>query len=376
MAAASHAATAARSSFHWPNPHFDSATALAWAAPTILLAPLFGFAWIAFGVRTRKWTSTFAITAAILALVGSVVVAWVQFPRGGVFDDSDTQWISITPSFTGPPQFQSFVVQFSVAFDRAGMVALIGILLLFTAALVWARVGARDEPGPARTAALIVLFMFGSVGVLLSADLLAVLAFWGLAGIATYLLFQQRWGWEPAARASRLTLPLPLAADLALLTGIAILYSRYGVTIPSQLAPVLHQTPGWGYKSLTIAGILIGVGIGGRAALVPFHAWQEAPAATVPLALAQGVWPVLAGVVFYRCLPLIRGAGPQATVTLLVWFLVAAGLAAVLALSRSGLRRALSGAGLAATALGLVAILDGHAGAGLTGLVAIGVARG
>jgi len=95
------------------------------------------------------------------------------------------QWINVTPSFNGATQFQVFAIDVSLRADHLALAAIAAILLLALAVVSWHRAAGRGEPGPARFHALILLAVLGGVGTVVSGDLAALTAWWGVAGVAT-----------------------------------------------------------------------------------------------------------------------------------------------------------------------------------------------
>ncbi|HLQ60329.1 MAG TPA: proton-conducting transporter membrane subunit, partial [Candidatus Acidoferrales bacterium] len=355
---------------------FDPASTLGWSLPLILLAPLLAFMVLVSSVRSRRGASDLALLATLTSLAATLLVGWARFRHDDVYKTS-SQWINLPIAFTGPPQFQGFGIDITLRVDHLTLYALLVLELVVFGVLAWQRAAARAEPGPLRFNALVLLLLLGGAGVLLSGDLAELAGFWGLAGVATYLLLAHRWGADPPARAARLGLWLPLAADLSLLCGAGLLYSRYGQLDPLRLVGVLHSTPGAGLKSLTAACILIFAAAAGRAAIWPFSVWQTGTApAPAAGALAQGVWPLLAGSLFYRALPLFAQAGPQALRSAVIWAGVAALAAGVLALAGNDARRVLTlaGAGVVAACL-LPEALPGLGATAFACLVAVGPAR-
>src|SRR5260370_32457461 len=111
-----------------------------------------------------------------------------------------------------------------------------------------------------------------------------------------------------SSRSARIALVLPFAFDLSLLSGVAVLYSHYGVNNISNLLPILHTTLGVGVRSMVAAAILLFVGVTGRLALWPLILCVTRTATTsppVPSALAQSVWSVVASWSPNRFMPII-----------------------------------------------------------------------
>ena len=93
---------------------------------------------------------------------------------------------------------------------------------------------------------------------------------------------------------------------------------------PDKLYPMLGSTPGVGLKSVTAAALLLFAAAFVRACLRPFTAWQtgtvEAPPAA--LALVAGVWPVMAGALLLRALPVLGATWALVFVVApLLWYL-------------------------------------------------------
>jgi NADH:ubiquinone oxidoreductase subunit 5 (subunit L)/multisubunit Na+/H+ antiporter MnhA subunit len=368
------AASAARGGFH-----FDPSSTLAWAVPVLLMIPLVGLVLISVGVRSRRAAANIGVFFVFVTLLDALLVSWARFRSGAPYSVT-YQWINIPVSTSGLQQFQGFGIDLSFRLDHYSLAAIILVLLIFLACLLWHRVSGRTEPGPIRYQSLVMVLLLAALGVLVSGDLVAQFAFWTVAGAASYLLLSHRWGTEVCARESRVALALPFLGDVALLCGVGLLYSRFGLTDLTKIAPVVHTTPGVGLKALTAAAVLVFAAVLVRSALWPFTAWQTGTLEEPPslVALVAGVWPVLAGLVLLRYLPLFGWAGPQAQSIAQASLVVAGLIGGVLALLTMDLRRALllaSGGALAAALLGFLYRSSPLVAAGFTGVLAIAAGR-
>jgi NADH:ubiquinone oxidoreductase subunit 5 (subunit L)/multisubunit Na+/H+ antiporter MnhA subunit len=328
------------------------------------------------GVRGRRAASNLAILTALVMLGATLLVGWARFRQGAPYRIA-FQWINVPVSFTGDQRFQGFGVDLAIRIDRYALAGLTAGLVVFLATLAWHRVAAAREPGQIRYHVSVLLLMLSATGVLVSTDLAELFAFWAVSGFASYLLLGQRWGLESSARASRVALALPFLGDMALLSAVALLYSRFASLDLDRLPPMLHSTPGVGLKSLTAVALLLLGAVFVRACLWPFTAWLTASADAPPsvLALVSAVWPILAGSVLLRVLPFI-GAGSQAPKAAGYAFAVAAVVGPLLGLLGTELRRSLLLASSGAVALALLTVLyPASAAAGLTGLLAVALGR-
>jgi NADH:ubiquinone oxidoreductase subunit 5 (subunit L)/multisubunit Na+/H+ antiporter MnhA subunit len=356
---------------------FDPASTLAWSVPVLLLAPLIGFVAVLTGVPSRRAASNLTQLVALIMLVATGLIAWARFRQSSPYRIA-LPWINIPVSFTGDQRFQGFGVDVAISVDRYTLAGLVTLLTAVLVALVWHRVAGAREAGQIRYHVNVLLLMLAAAGVLVSSDLGELFGFWAVAGLASYLLLGQRWGTEAAARASRLALSLPFLGDMALLSGVSLLYSRFGSIDLTKLPPMLHTTPGAGLKSLTLIALLLCAAVFIRACLWPFTAWLtgsiDAPASV--LALVGAVWPILAGSLLLRALPIVQAAGPQARPAMSVSLGVAAVVGPLLGLVGTELRRSLLLASSGAVALALLGLLNpASVAAGFTGLLAVSLGR-
>ncbi|HET7465541.1 MAG TPA: proton-conducting transporter membrane subunit [Candidatus Dormibacteraeota bacterium] len=327
----------------------------------MVLAPLAAFVIAVSSVRGRRASMNTAMLGAVVTLAATLLVGWGLARKTTGFSASYV-YLTANVGLNGPTAFQNFEVDIVLHADHLTVVALAVIELCFIGVLAWARIAARNEPGPVRFQSLISVFLFGCVGALLSTDLAEMFSFWALAGGATYLMLAHRWGDEAAARSGRIALALPFLTDLFLLCGIAVLYSRYGQQNISLLVPALHTTAGWTVRQIAVAAVLMFVGVAGRMALWPLHEWLTGTAPTAPpaaSAIALAAWPVVGVTVLYHLLPIFVASDVQT----MRWLVIACGASAVGAglysLVAMEPRRALVLAGAAVAAIGAAITIRG-----------------
>jgi NADH-quinone oxidoreductase subunit L len=351
---------------------FDPVNALPWAVTVLLIAPLAAFVIAISGVRTRRSASSVAMFGALVSFLDTLLVAWGLAKKGAPFLSS-YQYLNVPVAFSGPVNFQGFAIDIVLRVDHLTVVALLVVEICVIGALGWHRVMGRSEAGAARFHALVSLFLFGSAATLVSYDLAELFAFWGLTGVATYLLLAHRWGADGPARSTRVALALPFLTDLFLLCGIAVLYSRYGVQNLATLIPILHTTVGWTVRSLVVASVLLFVGVAGRLALWPLNSWVTRTAVDAPpasSAMAQAVWSVLAIVVLYRVMPIFVAANPQTLQACLYACGGAAVIAPLISLVTNEPRRAIALLGSGVAAVSAAVVVRGFQNAGFTFAVA------
>jgi NADH:ubiquinone oxidoreductase subunit 5 (subunit L)/multisubunit Na+/H+ antiporter MnhA subunit len=340
--------------------------------PLIVIAPLAACVMALSSVRTRRSSANLAMFGAVVMLLATLLVGWGLAKRTAPFQ-STYQYLNVPVGFSGPTNFQSFVVEIVLRVDHITVAALVVIELCVIGALGWHQAMGRSEPGPARFHALVSLLLFACAGALVSVDLAELLAFWGLAGAVTYLLLAHRWGLDEVAVRARVALALPFATDLSLLCGVAWLYSRYGLQNLNTLVPILHTNPGWTVRSLVVASILLFIGVGGRLALWPLQSWVTKTAAVAPpaaSAIAQAAWSVIGIVVLYRLMPIFVASNTQTLQACLYACAAAAVAASVLALFRNEPRRVITLLGCGVSAVGAAIVVRGFEVPGATFAIA------
>ncbi len=314
------------------------------------------FALIALSVRSRRVAANLGLAAPLLSLAGVLLVAWAEFRKTSPYDGS-YEWLNVATAFSGPSQFQNYVVDIGVRVSHLTTLLMIGTLAITIAVVVWSRAGARGEPSPARYFALLTLLSGAGLGVIVSTDLSELYVFWGIGAVATYLLLSNTWSDDAATRAGRLALAVPALTDVALLAGVALLYSRYGQLNLDQLIPALHSTQGAGPKALAVACVLLFAGAAGRLGLFPFQGWLTGASATPTgaLAAAQGIWTMLAAGLLFKVMPLFVAANWIPLRAVAVTAAVSAVLVPLLGLAGLDARRAVTAAGIGVSALAVLA---------------------
>lgn len=345
--------------------------------PLILVVPLTVASMIALGIRTRRPAANLALAAPVLALVACLLAFWARFNKTDPYD-AGYEWINVSTAFAGPSQFQSFVLSIGIRASHFTLTLSLAAIAVSAAILIWSRSRAGRLPSPARYFALQVLLLAGALGVVVATDLIELFAFWALAGASSYLLLAHAWGDEGSTAGVRLALVLPALTDICLLSGIAILYSRYGQLNLDQLIPTLTHTAGAGPRALATASILIFAGAAGRLGLLPFQAWlsasRGAPAGS--FAAVQGLWPIMVAGLLVKVMPVLISAPALVFQVIAITAAASAIGLPLLGLVTGDARRLITLAGIGLSALGVLAFVRPSApGPAALLLVATGVGR-
>ncbi|HUN77561.1 MAG TPA: proton-conducting transporter membrane subunit [Solirubrobacteraceae bacterium] len=174
-------------------------------------------------------------------------------------------------------------IAFSVDRIGAGMATLVALMV--SAALLYS-VRYFDEVG-SLFGALMLVFLAGMVGFCLTGDLFDLFVFFEVMSVAGYALVGYKIEEAGPLQGAINFAITNSVGSFAMLTGIALLYGRTGALNMAQIGAALATHPADGL--VTVALLLIMVGLLVKAAIVPWHFW---------LADAHAVAPVPACVLF------------------------------------------------------------------------------
>ena len=187
------------------------------------------------------------------------------------------------------------------------------------------------------------LFAAAMLGLVLADNLLVFYVLWELVGLGSYLLIGFWYERRSAAEAAKKAFITTRIGDVALLTGILVLFKVTGTFSMSEIfaqaeAGEISRT------SLNLSGALIFLGAAGKSAQFPFHVWlPDAMEGPTPVsALIHAATMVAAGVYLVaRMAPLLVFA-PGVLDFIAYVGLVTAFLGGVLALVQNDIKRALA----------------------------------
>lgn len=184
-----------------------------------------------------------------------------------------------------------------------------GALLLGVAALLWSAAGAYAGaylPGATRFAGWWLLTLAGSLGVFIAGDLVTFYFAFALVSLAAYGLVVHD-ATAQARRAGAIYLALAVLGEVFLLFAFALL----AVNIPGEslaISDAVAALPGSPMRDVTILLLLLGFGL--KAGLVPLHVWLPLahPAAPMPASAVLSGAIIKAGIIgLIRFLPMEGG---------------------------------------------------------------------
>jgi NADH-quinone oxidoreductase subunit M len=195
----------------------------------------------------------------------------------------------------------------------------VGLVVVSAFALVAVAVFSRSSEGTLeRHWVLLLLADLGAVGALVAIDLALILAFWGLALLATTLMV--RGSGEDGARRVAVRFAVPSAIAYALVAAAVVLIANQPGPARTFSIPALARTDLVG-PARTIAQIpaikliygALFLGLGALMGLAPLHAWLAGTIARVPAATALLVNVAVSGVASYLFLRIGYGVLPAGT---------------------------------------------------------------
>ena len=192
----------------------------------------------------------------------------------------------------------------SLALDATGRVFLLFTALLWLAAGVYAAAGSRSDERGGRFHALFLLAMAGNLWLIVGADLISFYAGFAMMGLAAYGLVIHD-GSPSALRAGRIYLVMALLGEVSLFAGLVMVAHQTGTLVPQPQDLT-------GLSAASILLILLGLGV--KAGLVPLHLWLPLahPAAPIPAsAVLSGAMIKVALLGWLRFLPVGATALPD-----------------------------------------------------------------
>jgi NADH-quinone oxidoreductase subunit L len=297
------------------------------AALVMVVLPIVGAsAGLLFGGMSRRAAAVAAVLGPAGALVTSLVIA------------QDKPWSEPIADAGFPSPVQPFPLTTVVD----GLSISVAMMVCFVATLVqiYSIAYMRSEVRYASYSAFISLFTAAMLAVVVAGDLLLLVVGWEVMGLCSYLLIGQHWELLEARRAAVKAFLVTKVGDVGFIVGVVLLIGATGTaSIPDAV-----QAAAGDPTVAVLASSLILLGVLGKSAQFPLHAWlPDAMAGPSPVsALIHAATMVAAGIyVVARLYPMFLAAPEVLTVMALIACLTMLG-AAVVALAQSDIKRVLA----------------------------------
>jgi NADH-quinone oxidoreductase subunit L len=200
-----------------------------------------------------------------------------------------------------------------------GLAVVVATMVAFVALLVqiYSVRYMRGEARYASYSAFVSLFTAAMLAVVVAGDLLLLVIGWEVMGLCSYLLIGQRWERSDARRAAVKAFLVTKFGDVGFIVGIIVLL---GATNSVLLTDVVSAAANDATVA-TVASLLLFVGVMGKSAQFPLHAWlPDAMAGPSPVsALIHAATMVAAGIyVIARMYPMFLASDTALTVMAIV----------------------------------------------------------
>jgi NADH-quinone oxidoreductase subunit L len=297
------------------------------AALVMVVLPAVGaVAGLLVGGMSRSAAAAAAVAGPAAALVVSLSIAL------------DEPWVTplLDPGYTSPAQ------PFPAATVVDGLSVSVAVMVCFVATIVQIySIGyMKNEPRYASYSAFISLFTSAMLAVVVAGDLLLLVVGWEVMGLCSYRLIGQQWEQQEARRAAVKAFLVTKVGDIGFMIGVVVLIGTTGtISIPDAVRAASGDP-----TVAVVASALILLGVLGKSAQFPLHAWlPDAMAGPSPVsALIHAATMVAAGVyVVARFYPMFLAAPEVLTLMAVIACLTMLG-AAIVALAQSDLKRVLA----------------------------------
>ena len=236
----------------------------------------------------------------------------------------------------------------------------------------------KGEKGFQRYYALLSLFSFSMLGLVVATNIFQMYIFWELVGVSSYSLIGFYYTKPSAVSASKKAFIVTRFADMFFLIGILVLSYFTGTfdfqSLIGQAGPAMVQPIGLSFMGISVlswAMMLIFIGGAGKSAMLPFHIWlPDAMEGPTPVsALIHAATMVVAGVFLVaRMFPVYVLGAPDVLHIIGYVGAITALFAAIVACTQTDIKRVLAFSTISQIAYMITALgvsgFGGHEGVG------------
>ncbi len=285
-------------------------------------------------------------TVAIL----SYITAFTYFFKIGKVNDV---WEPITAlNFNWLQVTEKLHIDLGVLLDPISVMMLVVISTVSLMVHIYSLGYMHGEKGFQRYYALLSLFSFSMLGLVVATNIFQMYIFWELVGVSSYSLIGFYYTKPSAVAASKKAFIVTRFADMFFLIGILVLSYYTGTFSFAELCnptgPVLGTVIGdtfMGWSVVSWAMMLIFMGGAGKSAMLPFHIWlPDAMEGPTPVsALIHAATMVVAGVFLVaRFFPVYYFGAPEVLTIISYIGAVTALFAAIIACTQTDIKRVLA----------------------------------
>jgi len=294
---------------------------VALAAWTLLLAPLAAAAAIAVvGIQRRRVSAALAIGGLLMSFC---CASWLflEVLGGGI-----TLPVEVSVSWVILPDL---AIPFGILLDRLSLLMALVVTGVGSAIFLYSLGYMAEDAGYSRYFAMLSLFAFSMLTIVLANNWLELFIGWELVGFCSYALIGHWYERPAAAEAGKKAFMVNRVADFGFLVGIVALWA-FSSPVPTERT--FHYLPlqerlshlmrmGWlSPQTLSWIGLLLFCGVVGKSAQMPLHVWlPDAMEGPTPVsALIHAATMVAAGV-YLLCRTFWVFEGLPSVLTVIAW---------------------------------------------------------
>ena len=345
----------------------------------ILITPFFLFLVLGLlGMKMKPKVAGIIGTVGMgLCVICAYAVAYQYFFQTGKVGEAWQQFIPV--NFEWLRFTENLHIDLGILLDPISVMMLVVITTVSLMVHIYSLGYMHGETGFQRYYALLSLFSFSMLGLVVAANIFQMYIFWELVGVSSYSLIGFYYTKPSAVSASKKAFIVTRFADLGFLTGILILsyYTKtfdFGTLTANHAELVTTSFAGGTFMGLSLATwalALIFMGGAGKSAMFPLHIWlPDAMEGPTPVsALIHAATMVVAGVFLVaRLFPLYFFAAPDVLTLIAYVSTFTALFAAIIAITQTDIKRVLAFSTISQIAYMMVALgvsdYGGHDGLG------------
>ena len=319
----------------------------------ILITPLFLFLFL--GLVGGKLRPNIAGIIGTLGMGFCAVLAYsVAYKYFFVIGKTADSWQSIMPINFEWLRFTELLhIDLGILLDPISVMMLVVITTVSFMVHIYSLGYMHGEVGFQRYYALLSLFSFSMLGLVVATNIFQMYIFWELVGVSSYSLIGFYYQKPSAVLASKKAFIVTRFADLGFLVGILILsyYTKtfdFATLTANNAELVISSFAGgtfMGMSLISVALALIFMGGAGKSAMFPLHIWlPDAMEGPTPVsALIHAATMVVAGVFLVaRLFPVYFFAAPDVLTMIAYIGAFTALFAAVIAITQTDIKRVLA----------------------------------
>ncbi len=258
----------------------------------ITLLPLLSFIVIVFITKKSKMVSAMVALASIGASAILSIIVFIKTLGDRTPKEFSIEWLNI-PSLGS---FKGLHIEMGILIDPLSSLMLVIVTFIATLVVLYSLGYMKGDEGFSRYFAYLSLFTFSMLILVVANNYFQMFAGWELVGLCSYLLIGFWFHKPSAADASKKAFITNRWADFGFMTGIILLFVKFGTFNFGELAKLISGSHGAAF--LTLIAALIFVGPVGKSAQFPLHVWlPDAMEGPTPVsALMHAATMVAAGV--------------------------------------------------------------------------------